>query len=116
MVAVGWCRPEEQEVISLRLFEDRSHEETAAELGVSVVAVRQRFSRAVRRVSEAMGLQALMTRRGFPLQKQDVIGIHRFQGVDSAMIAARLQLQERRVTLWIAEAELLFRELDQNKP
>ena len=35
MVALGWCREEDQAAIFLHLFEDRSHEELAAHWKIS---------------------------------------------------------------------------------
>ncbi len=109
-VAAGWCRQEDRDVIWLHLYEDHSHEQIAAELGVSCDAVRQRFSRAIRRLREALRLHALMTERGIPPLKQDVIGIHQFQGVDSTTIADRLQLPEPLVVRSLEEARPLIRE------
>src|SRR5206468_3871801 len=52
-VAQSWCREEDRAVIALHLHEGRSHDEIAAELGITAAAARQRFSRALRRVGEA---------------------------------------------------------------
>ena len=113
MVAVGWCREEDQVVIFRHFFEDRSYEEIAAEWGVSCAVVRQRFSRAFRRVGEAKRLQALMTEYGIPALRQEVIGIHRFQRVGAGTIAARLQLPEQLVEVWLAEGRRLIRALEE---
>jgi RNA polymerase sigma factor (sigma-70 family) len=115
-VAAGWCRRNDRDVITLHLYEDRSYEDIAAEWGVACDAVRKRFSRAVRRVGEAMRLQALMTRHGISPLMQEVIGVHQFQGADSSTIAARLRLPEPRVILWLKDAELLIREFNEEKP
>jgi RNA polymerase sigma-70 factor (ECF subfamily) len=115
-VAVGWCREEEQDVIRKRLWEDRSHEEIAAELEVSPAVVRQRFSRAIRRLGHGLRLQELMTWHGFSAKKQNAIGIHHLQRVDARTIAGRLQLEDRLVALWLADARPLIRELDEEKP
>jgi hypothetical protein len=111
MLAASWCHEEETRVIFLHLFEDRSHEQIAAELGISPVAVRKRYSRAVRRVQEAMELQGRMTGCGFRIEQQDVIGVHRFQRADPAQIAERLRMPEELVARWIAEAQPLFHAL-----
>jgi RNA polymerase sigma factor (sigma-70 family) len=116
MVAVGWCPEEEQEVIRMHLWEERSHEEIATELDVSAGAVRKRFSRAIRRLGHGLRLQELMTWRGFSPIKQDAIGIHQLQHVDARAIAGRLQLEDRLVALWLADARPLIRELEEEKP
>jgi RNA polymerase sigma factor (sigma-70 family) len=115
MVAVGWCREEDQAMIFRHFFEDRSYEELAAEWGVTDEAVRQRFSRAFRRIGKAKRLQALMTQHEIPALRQEVIGIHRFQRVGAGTIAARLQLPERLVANWLAEGKRWIHELE-NKP
>jgi RNA polymerase sigma-70 factor, ECF subfamily len=107
-LAASWCRAEDTAVISQHLFEGRSHDEIAAELGVTPAAVRQRYCRAIRRVGEAVQLLEVMTRLGMSNLQQDVIGVHRFQGADPRQIACRLQLQEELVARWIAEAQPVF--------
>ena len=74
-VAASWCRKEDLAVISKHLYEGRSHEEIAAELGIAPTAVRQRYSRAIRRTGEALRLLTLMTQRGLTSLQQDVIGL-----------------------------------------
>lgn len=108
-LAASWCREQDMVVISRHLFEGRSHEEIAAELGIEPAAVRKRYCRAVRRVGEAVQLLELMTRHGLGTLQQDVIGVHRFQGAGPGQIADRLQLPEELVARWIAEARPLFR-------
>jgi RNA polymerase sigma-70 factor, ECF subfamily len=109
ILAASWCREEDRAVIFLHLFEGQSHEEIAADLGIAPAAVRQRYCRAVRRVRAAMQLLDLMTRRGFRIDQQDAIGVHRFQGADPGQIAQRLEVPEGLVARWIAEAQPLFR-------
>jgi RNA polymerase sigma factor (sigma-70 family) len=53
-LAASLCREEDLEVISKHLYEARSHDEIAAELGVGTTAARQRYCRAVRRVGQDM--------------------------------------------------------------
>jgi RNA polymerase sigma-70 factor (ECF subfamily) len=115
-VAASWCRKEDLAIISEHLYEGRSHEEIAAELGIAPAAVRQRYSRAIRRAGEALRLLTLMTRRGLTALQQDVIGLHRFQGADPVQIARRLQLPEELVVRWIAEAKPLFRAIAKDGP
>jgi RNA polymerase sigma factor (sigma-70 family) len=103
-LAASWCRPDDLAVISRHLFEGRGHDEIAAELNIAAAAARQRFSRAVRRVGEALRLLERMTQRGWGALRQDVVGIHRFQGAGPAEIAARLQVPEELAARWIAEA------------
>jgi RNA polymerase sigma factor (sigma-70 family) len=108
-LAASWCRPDDWAVISQHLFEGRGHGEIAAELNIAVVAVRQRFCRAVRRVGEAMRLLERMTRLGWGALRQDVVGVHRFQGADTAELAGRLQVPEELAARWIADARPLLR-------
>jgi RNA polymerase sigma-70 factor (ECF subfamily) len=112
-LAKSWCREEDRAVIALHLDEGRSHDEIAAELGITPAAARQRFSRALRRVGEATQLLELMTRRGWSGLQQDVIGLHRFQGAKPGQIAERLQLPAELVARWIAEGEPLVRALSE---
>ncbi len=111
MLAASWCREEDTAVIFLHLFDGQSHEQIAADLGIAPAAVRQRYCRAVRRVRQAMQLQELMTGRGFRIDQQDAIGVHRFQGADPEQIANRLQVPKELVARWIGEARPLFREI-----
>jgi RNA polymerase sigma factor (sigma-70 family) len=115
-VAAGWCREKDQAVIFRHLFEDQSYDEIAHECGVTCDVVRQGFSRAVRRVGEALRLQALMTQHRIPVLRQEVIGIHRCQGLSANTIGARLELPAWLVSLWLDEARPLIRELDEDKP
>jgi RNA polymerase sigma factor (sigma-70 family) len=110
-LAANWCQEEDLSVISLHLFQGRSHEEIADGLGITSATARQRYCRAVRRVGEAMQLQELMTKRRIDGPRQDVIGLYRFQGADCAVIARRLRLPEALVERWIAEARPLLRAL-----
>jgi DNA-directed RNA polymerase specialized sigma24 family protein len=103
-------------VISLHLFEGRSHDEIATELGVTAATARQRYCRAVRRVGEAVHLMDLMTERGFEGQRQDALGLHRCQGTDAAEIAVRLRLPQELVEQWISQAEPLFRIVARDLP
>ncbi len=116
MVAAGWCREEVRVVISLHLFEGRSHEEIAAEWNVSSDAIRQRFCRAVRCIRKATRLHTLMTEYGMTGPQQDAVGIHRFRHLDAATIATSLELPEWLVEFWIDEARPLIHELDEEKP
>jgi len=117
-LAASWCRADDQAVIALHLDEGRGYDEIAAELGIAVAAARQRFCRAVRRVGEAMRLLERMTRLGWGALRQDVVGVHRFQGADPAEIAGRLQLPEELAARWIAEARPLLRAIarDEDPP
>ncbi len=108
-VAASWCRPDDMQVIRRYIFEGRSHEEIAAELGIAAAAARQRYSRAVRRVGEALRLLERMARLGWGGLRQDVVGVHRFQGIGPAEIAGRLQVPEELAARWIAEARPLLR-------
>jgi RNA polymerase sigma factor (sigma-70 family) len=110
-LAASWCRPEDLNVITRHLFEGRSHDEIAAELGIAVAAARQRYCRAVRRVGEALRLQERMARLGWGALRQDVVGVHRFQGADPSRIADRLEVPRDLAARWIAEAGPLFRAL-----
>jgi RNA polymerase sigma-70 factor, ECF subfamily len=115
-LAASWCREEDLAVISMHLFQSRSHDEIAAELGVSTAAARQRYCRAIRRVGEAMQLLELMTRHGIDGTRQDVIGLHRFQRANADQIADRLRLPRELVARWIAEAKPLFRAMERDEP
>jgi RNA polymerase sigma factor (sigma-70 family) len=115
-LAASWCREEDLEVISKHLYEGSSHDEIAAELGVATTAARQRYCRAVRRVGQAMQLLELMTRHGLDGTRQDVLGLHRFQGADPQRIADRLRLPRDLVTQWIAEAKPLYHQIDKDRP
>jgi RNA polymerase sigma factor (sigma-70 family) len=115
-LAASWCREEDVAVISLHLFEGRSHDEIAAELGIAAAAARQRYCRAVRRVGEAMRLLEQMTRRGIDATRQDVLGLHRFQGADPGRIAERLRLPRELVARWIEDAQPLFRAIAGDGP
>src|SRR5262245_3973924 len=88
-LAASWCRPDDLAVISRHLYEGRGHDEIAAELNIAAAAARQRFSRAVRRVGEALRLLERMNGLGWGALRQDVVGMHRFQGADPAEIAGR---------------------------
>ena len=112
-LAKSWCREEDRAVIALHLDEGRSHDEIAAELGITPAAARQRFSRALRRVGEATQLLELMTGRGWSGLQQDVIGLHHVQGAKPGQIAERLRLPAELVARWIAEAEPLVRILSE---
>jgi RNA polymerase sigma-70 factor (ECF subfamily) len=112
-LAKSWCREEDRAVIVMHLNEGRSHDEIAAELGITTTAARQRFSRALRRVGEATQLLEWMTQRGWSSLQQDVIGLHRFQGAKPGEIAERLQLPAELVARWIAEAQPLVRTLSE---
>jgi RNA polymerase sigma factor (sigma-70 family) len=107
--AASWCREEDRALITLHLLEDRGHDEIAAEWGVAAATVRQRYCRAIRRISEAIQLLEVMSRRGLGALQQDVIGLHRFQGAALGQIAERLRLPEDVVARWIAEARPLLR-------
>jgi RNA polymerase sigma-70 factor (subfamily 1) len=115
-LAASWCREEDRAVISLHLFEGRSHDEIATELGVATTTARQRYCRAVRRLREAMQLLELMTRRGYSSLQQDVVGIYRFRGIDPGRIAERLQVPEKLVACWVAEAQPLLRAMAKDSP
>jgi RNA polymerase sigma-70 factor (ECF subfamily) len=115
-LAANWCHEEDLSVISLHLFQGRSHEEIAAGLGITSATARQRYCRAVRRVGEAMQLLELMTKCRIDGPRQDVIGLYRFQGADCAAIARRLRLPEALVQRWIAEARPLFRAMAREGP
>jgi RNA polymerase sigma factor (sigma-70 family) len=106
--AASWCREDDRAVISLHLFDGRSHDEIAAELGVAPAAIRQRYCRAVRRLGEAIRLLERMDQGGLSSLRQDVIGLHRFQGASPGQIAGRLQVPEDLVARWIAEARSHF--------
>ena len=81
-LVMNWCREEDRALIFLHLFEGQTHVEIADRLGIAPEAVRQRYCRAVRRVSDAWKLMELMTRSGLGDRQQDVIGVHRFQRAD----------------------------------
>jgi RNA polymerase sigma factor (sigma-70 family) len=115
-LAASWCRDEDMDLISRHLFEGRSHEEIALELGVAAATVRQRYCRAVRRIGEAMRLLELMTRNGFGGTRQDVIGLHRCRGENPDDISVRLRLPRALVTRWIIEAKPLLHTVDGDTP
>jgi RNA polymerase sigma-70 factor (ECF subfamily) len=115
-LAASWCRQDDRAVISLHLFEGRSHDEIAAEWGVAAATVRQRYCRAVRRVGAALRLLDLMTQQGLSSLQQDVIGLHRFQGADPGRIADWLQLPEELVARWIAGAKPLLTAIAKDEP
>jgi RNA polymerase sigma factor (sigma-70 family) len=110
-LAASWCHADQMAVISMHLFEGRGHEEIAAELEINVPAARERYSVALRRMSEALLLLERMGRLGWGALRQDVVGLHRFRGAGPAEIAARLQLPERLAARWIAEAGPLLRSM-----
>jgi RNA polymerase sigma factor (sigma-70 family) len=110
-LAASWCHPDDRAVITRHLFEGRGHDEIAAELEISVAAARQRYCRAVRRIGDAMRLLERMDRLGWGGLRQDVVGVHRFQGADPAEIAGRLGVPAGLAGRWIAEARPLFRAL-----
>jgi RNA polymerase sigma-70 factor (ECF subfamily) len=112
-LAASWCREDDLELISKHLYEAKSHDEIAEELGIGAAAARQRYSRAVRRIGQAMQLLELLTRHGLDRTQQDVIGLHRFQGAEAQQIAERLSLPQALVVRWIAEAKPLLRLLDE---
>jgi RNA polymerase sigma factor (sigma-70 family) len=115
-LAASWCREEDRAVIKRHLFEGRSHDEIAAEWGISVPAARQRYCRAVRRVGAALQLLERMSQRGIRGPQQEVIGLHRFQGVEPGQIADRLRLPEELVRRWIVEAGPLLRGHGKDQP
>jgi RNA polymerase sigma factor (sigma-70 family) len=110
-LAASWCHPDDLVVISMRLFEGRSHDEIASELEISGAAARQRYSGALRRMTEALLLLERVSRLGWGALRQDVVGLHRFRGAGPAEIAARLQVPEGLVARWIAEAGPLLRSI-----
>jgi len=55
--ALGWLRPEDQEIIRLRVIEGRTNPDVAALLGVTPAAVAKRLERALRRLREAVGAE-----------------------------------------------------------
>jgi RNA polymerase sigma factor (sigma-70 family) len=110
-LAASWCHDDHMAVISMHLFEGRGHHEIAAELEIDVPAARERYSGALRHMSEALRLLERMDRLGWGALRQDVIGLHRFRGAGPAEIAARLQLPERLAARWIAEAGPLLRSM-----
>jgi RNA polymerase sigma factor (sigma-70 family) len=110
-LAASWCHADHMAVISMHLFEGRGHDEIAAELEIAIPAARQRYSGALRRMSEALHLMERMGRLGWGALRQDVVGLHRFRGSGPAEIAARLQLPERLAARWIAEAGPLLRSM-----
>jgi RNA polymerase sigma factor (sigma-70 family) len=114
--AKSWCRADDLAIIARHLDEGRSHEDVAAELEIAVATARQRYSRAVRRVGEALHLLELMTRRGWNVPRQDAVGLHRFQGAGARQIAGRLLLPEELVTRWIDEAGPLLRAIARDAP
>ena len=114
-LAASWCRQDDLDLISKHLYESRSHDEIAAELGVGAPTARQRYCRAVRRVGQALRLLEAMDRQGLDRTRQDVIGLHRCQGADVRAIADRLRLPSRMVGQWIAEAEPLFRSIEKDQ-
>ena len=114
--AKSWCRADDLAIIARHLDEGRSHEDVAAELEIAVTTAPARYSRAVRRVGEALHLLELMTRRGWSGPRQDVVGLHRFQGAGSRQIAGRLLLPEELVVRWIDEAGPLLRAIARDGP
>jgi RNA polymerase sigma-70 factor (ECF subfamily) len=52
--AIAHLSPEDREIIQLIIFEDRSHKEAAARLGLTESASRQRLARARRRLRELL--------------------------------------------------------------
>ena len=115
-LARSWCRADDLAIIARHLDEGRSHEDIAAELGVAVATARQRYSRAVRRIGEALHLLELMTRRGWDGPRQDAVGLHRFQGAGPRQIADRLLLPEELVARWIDDAGPLLRAIARDAP
>src|SRR5437660_823223 len=107
------CRPGLRQWAGARLPRELVRKQDAAD---PVAAARQRFSRAVRRVGEALQLLELMTQRGWSGLQQDAIGLHRFQGASPGQIAERLQLPAELVARWIAEAEPLIRSITRDTP
>jgi RNA polymerase sigma-70 factor (ECF subfamily) len=115
-LAASWCREEDRAVIDMHLFEGRTHDEIADELGLTGAAARQRYCRAVRRVGEAMRLLELMARRGMTGLQQDAIGLHRFRGATPGQVADLLRLPRELVTRWIGAAQPLLRAIAKDEP
>ena len=115
-LALSWCSDDDRSIILLRFFEDQSHEEIAAHLGISCDAARKRFSRAIRNTRMAKQLLSLMTKRAMTPRNMEVVGLRQFQGLSPATIATRLNLPQKQVELWLGEAEPLIRALGEDRP
>jgi RNA polymerase sigma-70 factor (ECF subfamily) len=114
--AAGWFPEPDRTIIFLYSFEGLSHEEIAERLEIAPPTVRQRYSRAVGPIREAMELLELMNRRGLSAVQQDVIGLHRFRHANAGQIAAQLRLPESLAARWIAEARPLLRATAKDGP
>ena len=108
--AASWCREEDVALIVKHLLESRSHEEIAGELGIMVATARQRYCRAVRKLTAAVNLMSQLDRSGIRGVEQDAIGLYRFGGSEPPEIAVQLLLPEPLVRRWIAQAESLLLE------
>jgi hypothetical protein len=95
-------------LVAQHLFEGRSHDDIAAELGVTGATARQRYSRAIRRLSEAVSLLDELNRRGIHGAQEDAIGLFRCRGATPAEIALGLRLPEALVRDWIADVRPIF--------
>jgi RNA polymerase sigma-70 factor, ECF subfamily len=115
-VALSWCRAEDQAVIEMHFLQGQTHEEIAAAVGSAPAAVRQRASRAVRRLRKALEFQERMTERGLGTLQRDALGLQRFGGTTPRQIAERLQLPEELVKGWIAMAQPFLREIAEDEP
>jgi RNA polymerase sigma-70 factor (subfamily 1) len=115
LLALSWCREEDHAVISLHLIEGRSHDEIGAELGLSIDAVRQRYSRAIRRLREGVKLMDLLAEHRINGPQQEAIVLHHIRGEHPKQIGARLRLPQELVTRWIAEADPLRRNSQEDR-
>jgi RNA polymerase sigma factor (sigma-70 family) len=115
LLALSWCRDEDHAVISLHLIEGRSHDEIGAELGLSINAVRQRYSRAIRRLRDGVKLMSLLAERRINGPQQEAIVLHHIRGEQPKQIAERLTLPQELVTRWIAQADPLRRNSQEDR-
>jgi RNA polymerase sigma-70 factor, ECF subfamily len=111
VLVLGWCREEDRELIMLRHFDGRSHEQIAAQLGVEVEVARQRYCRAMSTARDAAKLLALLDERGIDGRRQEVIVLYRIQRLTLKQIVDSLGLTRQLVTDWIEEANPLFEDV-----
>jgi RNA polymerase sigma-70 factor (ECF subfamily) len=114
--ALGWCRPEDRLIITMRHLEDRSHEEIAAALAITTEAARQRYCRALGRAREAARLLALLDEHRVPGRQQEVVLLHRIQGLGPVEIVERLALTENLVKVWINEVKRILEPVGTPRP
>jgi RNA polymerase sigma-70 factor (ECF subfamily) len=105
LAVLNWCREQDRQVVTLHLLEGLSHEEIAVKIGLTPAAVRQRFSRAIKKVTEGWCLLGLLAKRGITGAQHNAIVLGLIQGVKPQEIATLLKQSDvALIERWIAEA------------